>query len=143
MGKKIKHFVATVYIVKNNRILLHVHKKLKKWLPPGGHIEEGELPDEAAAREVREETGLKIKLVGEKTKKFRNVKQLILPQFIQEEYVIDHYHIDLVYTAVPVSGRLKDGRWFSAKDLDNRKISPDVRYHAKIILKKFNKRQKS
>jgi 8-oxo-dGTP pyrophosphatase MutT (NUDIX family) len=22
------------------------------WLPPGGHIEEGELPDEAAVREV-------------------------------------------------------------------------------------------
>jgi 8-oxo-dGTP pyrophosphatase MutT (NUDIX family) len=36
------------------------HKKLGKWLPPGGHIEPNELPDDAACREVLEETGLKV-----------------------------------------------------------------------------------
>jgi 8-oxo-dGTP pyrophosphatase MutT (NUDIX family) len=36
------------------------------WLPPGGHVERGEIPDNAAVREVFEETGLNVELVGEK-----------------------------------------------------------------------------
>jgi len=33
-----------------------------------GHIEKDELPDEAAVREVLEETGVEVELVGEKRK---------------------------------------------------------------------------
>ncbi len=137
MGKKIKHFTATVYVVHRNKVLLHWHKKLKRWLPPGGHIEEGELPDQAAVREVKEETGLSIKLIGTRPRNFKGVKPLCLPQFVQEEYVIDHYHIDLLYLGKPVSGKLMEGRWFSLKDLRSKKIGPDVRYHAKLMLKKL------
>lgn len=39
------------------RILLHRHKKLKKYLHFGGHIEIGENPWQAIAHEVEEETG--------------------------------------------------------------------------------------
>jgi 8-oxo-dGTP diphosphatase len=34
------------------------HRRLKTWLPIGGELEPGETPLEAAARELREETGM-------------------------------------------------------------------------------------
>lgn len=40
------------------RVLLILHRRLGHWLPPGGEIEPGETPAEAALRELREETGL-------------------------------------------------------------------------------------
>jgi 8-oxo-dGTP pyrophosphatase MutT (NUDIX family) len=35
-----------------------------EWVFPKGHLEMGERPEDAAIREVREETGLEVKLVG-------------------------------------------------------------------------------
>lgn len=39
-------------------ILLILHRTLEMWLQPGGHLEEGELPEVAARREVNEEVAL-------------------------------------------------------------------------------------
>ncbi len=44
-------------------VLLH-HKRLGLWLQPGGHIEPGEAPWEAALRESHEETGLDVAFAG-------------------------------------------------------------------------------
>lgn len=53
------HFTASCYIVDGeNRLLLHHHRRLDRWLQMGGHIEPGETPLEAALREGREESGL-------------------------------------------------------------------------------------
>jgi 8-oxo-dGTP diphosphatase len=43
------------------RVLL-VHHRWRGWVPPGGKVEAGETPREAAARELEEETGLRVKL---------------------------------------------------------------------------------
>jgi 8-oxo-dGTP pyrophosphatase MutT (NUDIX family) len=53
------HFTASGFVVEGERILLVFHRKLQRWLQPGGHIETADRdPGAAAAREVMEETGL-------------------------------------------------------------------------------------
>lgn len=42
----------------DGRVLLHRHKRLRRWLQPGGHLDRGETPWQAAVRETSEETGV-------------------------------------------------------------------------------------
>jgi 8-oxo-dGTP pyrophosphatase MutT (NUDIX family) len=55
-----KHLV--VYFVPvdpaNRCLLLGDHRKSGLWLPPGGHVEDGEDPRQAVLREAREELGI-------------------------------------------------------------------------------------
>jgi len=55
------HVTASAFILSHDlsKLLLIYHKKLKIWIQPGGHVEEGEEVFNAALREVQEETGLK------------------------------------------------------------------------------------
>ncbi|HVK68197.1 MAG TPA: NUDIX domain-containing protein [Polyangium sp.] len=51
-------FSVAVYPRYEGRILMIRHRRLGIWLPPGGEMLPDETPLEAAARELREETGL-------------------------------------------------------------------------------------
>jgi len=51
-------FSIAVYPRYQDRVLLIFHKRLQKWLPPGGELLPQETPLEAAVRELGEETGL-------------------------------------------------------------------------------------
>ena len=53
-GAVLRHFTVAVFVVSAGHVLLHYHRKLGRWLPPGGHIEDNELPDEAKAYLGRE-----------------------------------------------------------------------------------------
>jgi 8-oxo-dGTP pyrophosphatase MutT (NUDIX family) len=52
------HVTASGIVIGPRGVLLHEHKRLGIWIQPGGHIDPGETPWEAALRETREETGL-------------------------------------------------------------------------------------
>lgn len=49
-------YVVICAMHKNQWVLVR-HKDRQTWEIPGGHIEAGEAPDQAASRELREETG--------------------------------------------------------------------------------------
>jgi len=51
---------AAGFLVNDDKVLLVKHKKLGIWLAPGGHLNEDELPHQAAEREFWEETAIKV-----------------------------------------------------------------------------------
>mgnify|MGYP001160901771 FL=1 len=134
MKKNTRDFTATTFVVSNGRTLLLWHRKLKGWFPPGGHIETNELPEEAAVREVREETGLTVNIIGN-SRELGSVNVLHSPRAVLLENIEpDHQHIDLIYFAKIVSGSLLINRreslryrWFDSSALDSDEIADDVR----------------
>jgi 8-oxo-dGTP pyrophosphatase MutT (NUDIX family) len=63
-----RHFTATAFVVDSRkRSLLLWHKRLGRWMPPGGHVENDETPEETARRECKEETALDVEIIGEAT----------------------------------------------------------------------------
>ena len=109
----IRHFTVTTFVSMDGATLLHWHRKVGLWLPPGGHLEPNEDPVQAARREALEETGLEVEILPT-TEVFRydDPPQVPPPATIMVEPIRSfgsepaHHHIDLIYFARP-SG---DGR---------------------------------
>jgi 8-oxo-dGTP pyrophosphatase MutT (NUDIX family) len=136
-----RDFTVAVFVVWEDQVLLHPHKKLGKLLPPGGHIEENELPDEAALRETLEETGLRIELLGElapKSLEPGSPLPLVRPRGVQLEFISPgHEHIDLIYFARPVEVRelLEPFRWYASHELGD--APEEIRMWCKIALEEI------
>lgn len=127
-----KVYCASAFIIdaERQKILLMYHKKFQNWIQPGGHLLEGESPEEGAVREAYEETGIKVKLVEKKP------------------FVIEEYHnfigdiIDYQYLAVPLdtNQELVNSEesfavdWFSLKELETIPVFPDVKTKARMFL---------
>lgn len=129
-----RDFTATTFVVHEGRTLLLHHRKLDAWFPPGGHIDPHELPDEAAVREVREESGLEVELLQQGSA-LGAVR--VLPQpfcILLEDIAPGHQHIDLIYFARVRGGALVHAereahaaRWLTWEELGAPDIHEDIR----------------
>lgn len=142
-----RHFCASVFIINpvNKKILLVLHRKNKRWTQPGGHIEDNETPEECALREVYEETGLKVTLLGER---FPREDDFIRPLGIQKNRHSDgNVHVDIIYVAVPNNDvkpiiNIEEEsaiKWFSREELDTIDCFPDIKITMDYILKEIIK----
>jgi 8-oxo-dGTP pyrophosphatase MutT (NUDIX family) len=95
-----RHFTVSGFVVEGDRTLLHWHRKLQIWLPPGGHIDPDEDMTQAVVREVLEETGIAAEIVpAMPLAPFSNLTQLPPPLAIIVADVGEgpHQHIDMSY----------------------------------------------
>lgn len=107
------HVTASAVVVGPRGTVLHLHRRLGRWLQPGGHVEAGEDPATAAVRETREETGLAAEHPGEG------------PELVHVDVhrAGSHVHMDLRYLLVapdaapsPGAGESPHVRWFTWED---------------------------
>src|SRR3989338_10289565 len=142
-------FIVNAFIVYQDKLLLIDHKKLRTWLPVGGHIELDEDPEEALRREVKEECGLEVKIIGTKPKLKGTERFIYKPLFVPSYMDIHncdekHRHIGLHYFAIAKTDKVKlaesehnEIRWFSKKDIGDPKwqIIPAVQFYSREALK--------
>lgn len=128
---------ATAFIVRYKNdvpcVLLHMHRKFGKLMPPGGHIELHETPWAAMIHELEEESGYtsaELDILQPKLR-MKQISRIVLhPQpFVSNTHAIneEHYHTDLSYVFIaddapvklPAEGESTDLRWLSAEDIKN------------------------
>lgn len=107
---QLTHVTASAIVVGSRGTLLHVHRRLGRWLQPGGHVDPGEEPAAAALRETREETGVPA----------RHPAAGPMLLHVDAHPALDHLHLDLRYLLEagdeeprPAPGESSQVRWFS------------------------------
>ena len=99
---------ASAYIIRTDfdkqMIMLHMHKKLKKWMQFGGHIELDENPWQTLTHELLEETGydmdqLQIMQPKDRLKKLKTHHLHPVPiSFLTHAFNDEpHYHTDIAF----------------------------------------------
>ncbi|MBX4188359.1 MAG: NUDIX domain-containing protein [Candidatus Doudnabacteria bacterium] len=142
-------FVVDVLIVYNNKVLLRLHEKHEKWLCPGGHIELDEDPNQAALREVKEETGLNVRLWPGQAFEFEGERDLIVPRFLNRHRINDHHeHVSLIFLAQAFSSDIKPDigetqtaiRWFAEHELfdSQYEVPANIAFYARKALQELS-----
>jgi len=134
VSEELKKSVVSGVLVKRNDGKFLVVKKANNagpyagtYLTPGGGVETGESADEAALRELYEETGIKV----------NNLKRAFFDDDVTGNWKgIKRHFIMLLYTANYESGTLgqtkgnddefEDVGWYSAEELKSMDLSPPL-----------------
>jgi 8-oxo-dGTP pyrophosphatase MutT (NUDIX family) len=104
------HATASAVVVGRRGTVLHLHRRLRRWMQPGGHIDPGESPPAAALRESEEETGLSLTHPPEGP---------MLVHLDVHQAAQGHTHLDLRYLLLgpdtdpdPPPGESPEARWY-------------------------------
>jgi 8-oxo-dGTP pyrophosphatase MutT (NUDIX family) len=104
------HVTGSAIVAGSRGTLLHWHKRVGGWMQPGGHVDPGETPWQAALRETTEETGLPVRHPGGR------------PHLLHLDVhpAGPHVHLDLRYLVcgteddpAPPPGESQQVRWFT------------------------------
>jgi len=105
------HVTGSAIVVGKRGTVLHMHKRLHRWMQPGGHLDPGEAPWEAALRESQEETGLALRHPAGGPR---------LEHVDVHPAAEGHTHLDLRYLLLapdddpsPLEGESPLARWFT------------------------------
>lgn len=90
-----------------------------RWSVPGGHVEPGESPAEAAAREAFEETGLTVS-IG------RQLPTVVIPAPGGRVFHIHHFAATVTGGALQPGDDADDVRWFSLAELHRPPLTADL-----------------
>ena len=140
------HFTVTGIVFNSSKqVLLIYHKNLQVWLPPSGHIEENELPDDAVLRIIYKESEIKAEILLNKQEfslsdnysRGLNRPFTVLLENIEGDW--SHNHIDMVYICKAENDDLNlqksgtgDIGWFSLEQINELNLYKNV----KITIKK-------
>jgi ADP-ribose pyrophosphatase YjhB (NUDIX family) len=132
-------------VVHSGKVLLRKHDKYGIWLSVGGHIELDEDPNQAAIREVKEEVGLDIELIGQRLfgQDEPNRKELISPIGLNRHNITPmHEHIAFIYFGKSASDKVIPEKetdvwkWCVENEIDGLPgIPAEVAFYAKKALK--------
>jgi len=127
---------ATGYVLSPDRtqILLIFHNKLGRWLPPGGHVDDDELPHLAVVREVFEETGLQARIIDFSPDLLctdLHTKQIPAPYCMHRDEIPPYgqdspeYYVDMVYIMQALTSEVElqldeigKAQWFNRDQLE-------------------------
>lgn len=153
MTRVLKHATSSVFLFTQAepgrwRIGLIHHPTLRRWMLPGGHVEDHENPADAALREVAEETGHRAQLVSPHSYGLPPActgVSVAVPLWIVEQQVPaesrhahPHIHVDHLYlaiTAAPSPDRAAElpFTWYANDTLDDLDMFHDSRTCAHLL----------
>ena len=129
------HLVSYFVVVDDGHVLLVDHRNAQLWLPPGGHVEEGEHPRATVDRELEEELG------------FVASHPIGAPLFVTITTTVGltagHTDVSLWYVVRASrhqslqfdEGEFRDARWFAFDEVPLERTDP----HMKRFLSKLAK----